>query len=160
VSRGGHRGPAGRGFESRYVHMTADQSNSTLVLSDVTEMAFPIVAAGVYIFEFNLMVVTAATTTGLVVAVNGPASPTYVRYEFFSAVSNSTMNTAGAATFDTAIVAGAGLTVATAPLLNLVTGYVVNGVNAGTLQLRMRSEIDTSAATIQRGSWGRITRVG
>lgn len=140
-------------------HMTVDQANSTLVLADVTQLTFPVVAAGIYAFEFELFVHTAATTTGLVCAVNGPASPTYVQYTFFSAISNTQINTAGTNTLDTVIVASASLAVAAAPLPNRVVGYLVNGVNAGTLALRFRSEVDASAVTIHRGSWGRLTRI-
>lgn len=141
------------------VHKTADQSNATLVLSDVTDLSFPVLAAATYIFEFDVLTHSVVNTTGLVLAVNGPASPTYVRYASSIIGTSLSVFVGGADAFEDVIVSSAASANATNPVPMRLNGYLVNGVNAGTLQLRMRSEVDLSAATIQRGSWGRLTRV-
>jgi hypothetical protein len=142
------------------VHKTADQSSTDGTnLADVTEMSWPIEAGGIYIVEFQLLKSSAATTTGLAVALNGPASPTYLRYTLWSATGSTSLLVSAATTYNTALVS-TGVVNTTVPTTDFVNGYVVNGVNAGTLTLRMRTEVDTSAATIQRGSWGRLTRIG
>jgi hypothetical protein len=140
------------------VHKTSDQVSSDGVnLVDVTEMSFPVVAGATYQFEFFIMAITAIATTGLAIAVNGPAAPVYARYTYHSGVSGSATNQGGAPALNTALVGTAGSTVNALP--TTVNGYLVNGPNAGTLTLRMRSEVDTSAVTLQRGSWGRLTRI-
>lgn len=141
-----------------YAHVTGDVSNSTLVLSDATGLSFTVDASATYIFEFTLYVVSVIATTGIAVALNGPASPTNLRFAELTAVSGSAINSGGAAAYETAIVNTAAVAVASGTPLYL-SGELVNGVNAGTLQFRFRSEIDTSAVTIQRGSWGRCTRI-
>ena len=142
------------------VYKTADQSSSDNVnLADVTDLLFPIVATGIYVVEFYLFVVSAATTTGLVVALNGPASPDHVRYGFSSPTSGTALFTAGATAYETALVS-TGVKSTTEPTCHKIWGFVDNGANAGDLKLRMRSEVSGSNATIQRGSWGRLVKVG
>ncbi len=140
-------------------HMTDNVSNSTLVLSDATGLSFPVAANATYIFEFTVYSFSAVTSTGIALSVNGPASPTYIRYGILSTLSTSTAGGNGWNAYETAVVFGSNLAVEANSPPSTLTGYLVNGVNAGTLTLRFRSEIDTSAVTIVRGSWGRLTRV-
>lgn len=145
--------------KTRYAFTTGDVDNSTLVLSDVTGLAFSVLAATTYVFEFFCYTSSVVNTTGLVLAVNGPASPTYLRYASNTVGASNALFAAGTNAFEGTITSTANSAVAAAPVVMVLTGHLVNGVNAGTVQLRMRSEIDTSQATVQRGSWGRITRL-
>jgi hypothetical protein len=140
------------------VHKTSDQSTSDGVnLSDVTELAWPVIANATYAFEFEILVLSSVATTGIALSMNGPSTPTYVRYTRFDAVSGGAMNAGGATAYNVALVDTAGSTAN--PLPAIVRGYLVNGTNTGTLTLRFRSEVDTTSITIQRGSWGRLTRI-
>jgi hypothetical protein len=144
-------------FPMRY--KTADQSNSSnTTLADVTDLSWSIVANGIYAFEFCIMAVAAATTTGLVLSVNGPASPDHLRYFMESPTSSTATFHAGATAYDTALVSTAVIST-TLPTRVQLQGFLDNGANAGTFALRMRSEVSGSNATIQRGSWGRLIRL-
>lgn len=138
---------------------TSDQNNSSnTTLADVTDLSWSIVASGIYVVEFYIFHVSAATSTGLVLALNGPASPDRVRYFVHSPTSATATFHGGATAYDTAIIA-TGVVSTSVPQGTYMHGYVDNGANAGTLTLRMRSEVSGSNATIQEGSWGRLTRV-
>jgi hypothetical protein len=138
------------------VRKTADQSNSSgTVLADVTGLTFPVAANTAYVFEFHLFVVAQALTTGLVVSVNGPLLPTHVRFGAHIPTTATAFFSGGATAYDTALVSTATPSL-TVPHLTIVRGVLENGINAGTLALRMRSEVNGSSVTIQRGSWGRL----
>lgn len=140
---------------------TADQSNSSgTTLADVTDLLFPVEATGLYVFEFNLFVVAAATTTGLVAAINGPTIGTgRIKYGFQTNPTGTTAFAGGANAYDTALVS-TGVLSTTVGSLHRLMGTFKAGATGGNLQLRMRSEVAASNATIQQDSWGRIQRVG
>lgn len=144
----------------RTVIKSADQSNSSnTTLADVTDLSFPVVASGVYLIEFTLFVVAAATTTGLVVALNGPTiGAGAIQYAYDTPTSATAEFNAGATAYDTALVSTATISI-TVPMVARVFGTLHNGATGGTLTLRMRSEISASNATIRKGSWGRLTRM-
>lgn len=140
-------------------YKTADQSNSSnTTLADVTDMAWAMAVSGEYVLEVICFVVSAATTTGLVLALNGPASPTAVQYSMESPTSGTAGFHSGATAYETALVA-TGVLSTTLPQAVRLWGHIRNGSNAGDLQLRMRSEVSGSNTTIRRGSFGRLTRV-
>lgn len=153
---------------AEYVHATADHtvsSNTTLADANGSgvggKMAFSVAASAIYAFEFNLLVSAAAATTGLVVAVNGPTIGTgYLRYFYHAPTSATATFHGGAAAYETVLVATGSSATATTPWMNSVTGYLANGTTAGTLTLRIRSEVSAANVTMQRGSWGRLIRVG
>lgn len=138
----------------------ADQSSTDGTnLADVDWLSFPILASGVYVAEYHLFYTAAATTTGLVLSVNGPASPT-ISY-FATRVPTSTTATVYGATdtYDTALVAADTPSTTVFHRCDL-EAFVQNGSTAGTLALRFRTEVNASAVTIKKGSWARLTRVG
>jgi len=144
----------------RTVYKTADQSNSSnTTLADVTDLAWTVEASKRYVFEFNLFVVAAATTTGLVVAMNGPTiGAGAIKYAYQSPTSGTATFYSGASAYDTALVA-TGVPSTSVPHLVRVIGYFKAGSTDGTLTLRMRSEVNASNATILEGSSGTIRRV-
>jgi hypothetical protein len=142
-----------------HVHRTSDfASTDNVNLADVTNMAFSMLASATYAIEYNIFTVSAATTTGLVLGLNAAAAATYVRYATYTPTSGTATFYGGATAYNTAIVA-TGTKSTTEPSLVVMRAYVVNGGSDTTLQLRMRTEVSGSAATIQRGSWGRCTRL-
>lgn len=140
-------------------YKTSDQSESSnTTLANVTDLAWPMIASAEYVLEVICFVVAAAATTGLVLALNGPASPTAVQYSMESPTSGTAGFHAGSTAYETALVA-TGVVSTTLPQAVRLWGHIRNGSNAGDLQLRMRSEISGSNATIRRGSFGRLIRV-
>lgn len=151
----GPEGPPGTGGAT-IVRKAADQSaNTNVALADVTGLTFPVAANTAYTFEFYVFYAAQATTTGLVLAVNGPLLPGHVRYGLHLPTTATAFFSAGATAYDAALVATATPST-TVPHMAMLVGSVENGPNAGTLALRMRSEVNLSNATIQRGSWGRL----
>jgi hypothetical protein len=144
--------PAGGGSGPLVVRKAADQANSTTAFADVTmSAAMPMAASTSYSVDCHIFYITAATTTALQVALNGPAGAAAIRYDVqtattATAVHNGTTQTAYDAVLNPAT--GGGSTSRRASLKG-----TVENVNAGNLVLRFRSEISTSAVTIQRGSF-------
>lgn len=143
------------------VAKSADQSNSSnTTLADVTGMGFAVDASTEYIAEWHLFVVAAATTTGLVVGVNGPTiGAGSIKYSYEAPTSGTARFQSGATAYDTALVS-TGVPSVTLPHMHHVYAHFIAGVTGGTLALRMRSEVSGSNATIQRGSYGFLHRVG
>lgn len=143
----------------RQAKKSADQTASVTALADVTDLAFSVAASTDYAFDFWIAYQTDATTTGIGLAINGPASPTLVSYTadisgFAGDSGNSTYHGMGTA-LDDAIVSGSVANAATIYVARL-WGLLRNGATAGTLALRVRSEIGGSVVTVHQGSWGRI----
>jgi hypothetical protein len=148
--------PSGEGV---LVRKTANQANSTVVFADVTELAWSVAANGIYVGEMTIFRTAAATTTGLVSTFTGPAAPTAVHFSLHAGPTATTFQTLAANAFGT-VLTETGVASTTTPHKTVYSLYLANGANAGTLQLQMRSEVDTSAVTILAGSWGRLTQVG
>lgn len=140
------------------VRRTADFSVSSTSLADVTGMGFSVAASTNYIGQYVVFFNTNATTVGIRLSINGPASPTQIKYGAFVATgaagtNDSTMAQMSATAYDTQIVttSGPGLTNAVATIwFNLR-----NGSNAGTLILRHASETATETI-VESGTHGWI----
>lgn len=137
--------------------LTADRTNSTLSLADVTGLSFPVIANRKYQFRFVVDFTAAATTTGAGFAINGPA---LTRLCWGRAIDSSTTGTtllrAGAA-YDTPAV-GIANSAATAGNLAVIEGFVECSAS-GTVILRFVSEVDTSAIVVKAGSSVEYVRV-
>lgn len=151
-------------FTPMYAFKAADQSVSATALADDTHLKIPIVAGGAYTVEVVFFWLAAATTTGIAVGLNGPASPTYVRYGLVApttAVSAGAANAGvigvGASAYNT-ILLGVSTPSTSVPYMATMNGFVTNGANSGTLQVRIAGEAAASI-TYQAGSWMRVTRV-
>lgn len=144
--------PDGTGIVPVIGRVAADVSTTSGTnYSDVTGLTFAVAANTSYSISCDLMYSTAATTTALRLAVNGPASPTAVNINSFVIASSTAFGSFYATAYDSdnAFTTGGGATVYPATLI----GTVENGANAGTLAVRIKSEVDTSAVTIKRGSF-------
>lgn len=139
----------GPGTRVRVATMSADVTNSTLVLADVTGLTFP-VEVGTYNFEFNIVYFTAALTTGVLLSINGPAG-SYLRFV------TDIKTTASASTFAVQTAYNAGSPTTASQGSGKMPARVYGSATftaAGTLALRFRSEVDTSLVTIEAGSFG------
>lgn len=133
------------------VGVATDQSQSTVNFADVTGLTFAVSASTTYRFACEISYTTAATTTALQLAINGPASPTAVRYGVDTATTATAPHYASQNAYDTNTnpATGGGATALTAR----IAGSLENGSNAGTLAIRYRSEVAASAVTVLRGSF-------
>lgn len=121
-----------------------------------------LVAGGIYQFEFEITWSTnTTTTTGIWLAVNGPASPSWIRYathirsggvKAFADEDVRAYN-AGNATVGGSDSAGNANTA-------VIKGTLANGSNGGTLDVRFASEISGDQVQLWAGSSGWIHRVG
>ena len=142
--------------QGRAVLLTASLSNQTTALANVG-IGFQLAADRHYTFEFEGGYTTAAATTGLGLAVNGPANPTRVRMLVALATSATTAAYGGASAYDTVVLAttGPGAT----PMPFRVSGNISTGAESGPFLLRFRSEVAGSAVTILSGSYGKLLPV-
>lgn len=131
--------------------VNADVQNSSN--SSFTNLfTIPILANEVWSFECYVYFLTAATTTGIVLQGDSPASPVASQLSLVTGeTATAIRNLVGAQ--GVALVGTAGLaTVLEARL----SGTIENGSNAGNLVIKFRSEVNGSAVTVKRGSWGRF----
>jgi len=131
--------------------LNADSQNSSN--SSFTNIFSQAVLANeVWSFECIVYFLTAASTTGLVVQVDSPASPAASQISFTTFETATVIrNLTGAQ--GVALVGTAGLATV---LEARVSGTIENGSNAGNIILKFRSEVNASAVTAKRGSWGRF----
>jgi hypothetical protein len=124
-------------------------------VGDVTGLGLAVAASTDYYFRYAFHFTTEATTTGARFSVNGPASPTAVRYGGIVPTGTAAFTTSSQTTLDANIATsgtGPGLTAA----YGLIEGVLRNGSNAGTLILRGFAENVTpdGVLTILAGSSG------
>jgi hypothetical protein len=125
---------------------STDATNFT----DLTGLSFPIAAGEQVEYEARILYSTAATTTGIVLTVTGPALNMAVAdvwtFTTATAVVRATNAGSGGAMVTTGVVA------ANTNQWAYVTG-MYDAASAGTVQLRFRSEVASSGVTPKRGSF-------
>ena len=132
------------------VRLSADVTNNTTTLANVTGLALALAANSTYQIDGQVMFQTAATATGIRLSQTVPTGATVVAQWntptslTASTLANQRAADAGAAT--TAIDTANANTLATASIL------VITGATAGNLQIRFASEVATSNAVVKAGS--------
>jgi hypothetical protein len=136
----------------RYAFLTADRTNSTTTYADVTDLGFSVAASTNYEVVCSVVYQTAATTTGIGLALNGPASPGLAAGQF---VTNTAATTTGSMTFNAynGGTATTGVQTASSNTYGTFRAYFRNGTTAGTLQLRFKSEVAASNAIVKANSY-------
>lgn len=142
----------------QYARKSSQQTHGATSFTDVTGLGFAVSANRVYEFEWDLIFRSAATTTGIGFAVNGPASPTSVQGGVL------VMGVRGAAT--AGAFGGFGFAAYDSPNASTIaveatgTDYVARvsclievGGTAGTVIPRVRAEVAANV-TIEVGSYG------
>lgn len=142
----------------RYAYLSSIVSQTTTSYADVTGMSFSVAANTNYEVSCSIIYQTAATTTGIGIALNGPSSPTLVAGQF---ISNSSSTALNGRSFNAYNGTGktTGVQTANANTYGLFNASFRNGATAGTLSLRYASEVAGSAASIRPGSYCRITEL-
>jgi hypothetical protein len=125
----------------------------------VTGLVFPFVANSVYVIELFATMQSPAATTGYGLQFDVSAAVTSQTFTFVHQLANTGTLTGGSSIADDASVGvSSGV-----PTLNVNVplygcGVVRTGANAGTAQLRLRSET-TAVATMKAGSVMRVQKV-
>lgn len=130
--------------------LTADVTNSTTTLANVTGLAIALEANSTYAIDARVMFQTAAITTGIRLTQAIPTGATVVaQWNTPTSLTASTLANQRAANTGAASTA-----IDTANANTLATGslLVITGATAGSLQLRFSSEVSASNAVVKTGS--------
>ena len=149
ADQGGGSGPSFR----RVAADVASTDNTNW--ADVTGLTFAVNASANYSFACEISYITAATTTALHLSINGPASPTAMRYFVRTSTTATAMHNASQSAYNTVTNPATGGGSTALPVR--IAGTLENAGNAGTLAIRLKSEISASAVTVQRGSFCTFT---
>ena len=130
-------------------------------LTVVDQLQFSLAANTNYVYEFWVRYQTAATTTGIQLGIETPASPVGNWMSWTTPLAAAGTLTGGSSSgSNTTLSIGSGVvSTAAAGQVAYLTGMVMNGANAGTMQLKFCSEVSGSRTTIKTGSMGRIMSV-
>lgn len=152
----GATGPAGPAGSIPIVKLSADQAISVTTLTDIAGLSMPIAANADLMIEAFLIWQSAATTTGIRVALNGPTGA----LEVTALVEIQTALAALTPQLHTAYQAGAAtasIDAANVRRVARLSGVVRNGATAGVVSVQAASEVAGSAVTVRRGSWARYS---
>lgn len=139
------------------VKLPTDVSTSGQAFVDATGLSFSAEADSDYIVEFWIWYTTAATTTGIDLAVNGPASPTaVVGLTLPPVAATGNLNAKQFNAYDVSQPATASIAGNNFALMRVLFR---NGATAGTFTLRFASEVNASAVTVKAGSVLRYRKV-
>ena len=132
------------------VRLTADVTNNTATLANVTGLALALAANSTYQVHGRIMFQTAATTTGIRLTQTVPSGATVVaQWSTPTSLTASTLanqRAADAGATTTAIDTANANTLATTSIL------VITAATAGNLQIRFASEVSGSNAVAKAGS--------
>lgn len=143
---------------SNMIRLAVNRPTTSNALGDVVGMSFPNLKPNThYAFSFAGAYTAVGATTGMSLAVNGPASPNLIRMIGCIAESATATRNGAAGAYDTPI-AGTASGGATA-LPFWIEGNISTGANGGTLQLRFASETNGNTVTILAGSFGELKAV-
>ncbi len=145
----GHTHPGGG---SPFVRKTADQAFTVIALTDVADLSVPLGANADVGFEFLIVWQSAATTTGVQFALNGPLGLVELTALVEVQLTATTWQTAIHTTYNGGAVT-ASIDAANTRRVARIKGVVRNGATAGPLVLRCRTEVLNSAITVKRGSY-------
>lgn len=145
----GLTGPSGN---ESYAKLASDAINTTVTLADVG-LSFAAVSGTDYEFEFKVAFRTAATTTGIALALSGPAT-TLLAYVIRIPTSATAESVGYRNAFATELLTTA-IDAAATPRLAVVSG-LVRASAGGTVALRFRSEVAASEVRVLSGSMVRF----
>ncbi|HCE46160.1 MAG TPA: hypothetical protein DET40_21660 [Lentisphaeria bacterium] len=168
---GGDVALVGGGVSQYFIVLGTDRTNNTTTVADCTGLSATLEANKTYLYKFRILYTTAAYTTGIFTAVNGPAVVTgsfnvntlhpLARISNDAPVHMNVYNTSsdantvgGTVTTQTGSAAGdAGMVFYTEMFGSLST------TASGTFIARFRSEVANSTVTIKAGSLLELTKV-
>jgi hypothetical protein len=134
------------------VRLDADVASTATTFADATGLSFAVDAGADYLIEAFLVYTSAATTTGINLGVNGPASPAGVVGEWQAYTSATAVLSRRFQAYNQGT-ATTGVQTANAADYAQLTAMFRNGATAGTFILRFASEVSGSAITLKAGSF-------
>ena len=143
---------------STVIRLDSDVANSTTSFANVTGLTFQTVPNADYLVEGFLVYTSAATTTGINLGIDGPASPAGVIGEWQTYTNDTTIVNRQFRAYNTSPAASAGV-VSTAVQYAQFTTMLRTGAAGGPATLRVASEIAASAVTIRAGSVIRVQQL-
>jgi hypothetical protein len=138
------------GLTSKVFVTGSAYTNATTTFSNVTGLSFSVAATTNYVINCQIVWQGSASTAGVKFQWTGPASPTAVAASSTFGITATTTGNAAATAFSSAM-ANTGTITATTNFAAEVSLGLVNGANAGTVQLQAASN-GTGTVTIQPGS--------
>lgn len=142
----GAQGPSG-GDPWTWAKLTADRSNSTVTLAAATDLSFTALANTTYIVELIGAFTSAATTTGVAVALDIPSGS--VVGQVYHPISATTSGSVEQIADNATTGATTGVRAANTNVPIGGQWIVVVGATGGTVQLMFRSEIAASAVVLK-----------
>lgn len=142
------------------VVLASDVMNNNAVantIADVTGLSFSVTAGETYWFRFSIQYTAAATTTGSRWSINGPGSPTALRYRSQYSLTATTTTINAATAYDIPAASNA-TSASTAGNVAVVEGFIQPSAN-GTVIARFASEVASSAIIAKAGSVCQYMRV-
>lgn len=134
----------------QYATNTSDVSTTATTFSNITGLSFPVTANKTYIFEGYIVFQTAATTTGISLSGNGPASPTLYIMRKTIPISLTATEEKMERAYNTSQ-PSSGVDAANANCLAYLWG-IINPSADGTFTLQVASEVSGSSVTVKAGS--------
>lgn len=135
-------------------------NSSSTTPSDVPGMAFALVAGRRYVFRFFVTFQTAATTTGIGFVFTAPAM---TAANWMVAIRQGAAGTdqlyTNSATALTTVLVNTGVVALGTDYIAVIEGFCQPSAN-GTLQLRVRSEVNASQVTVQNTGVGYLVDAG
>jgi hypothetical protein len=155
----------GGGLSAQTAVMSETQASTVVTMANVTALALPMVANGVYQVNCFVTFQSAATTTGLGLGYTSPSGcrcMCEVVVPLTSTAVASQLRTffpSAAVAVNTGSVLGTGVTAINSNHTARISGIVRNGATAGNFQVQFRSEVNASAVTLQIGSELQLIRI-
>ncbi len=132
----------------------ADQNFTSITPADVTDLSFPVTAGHYYRFEFNCLVSSTTTNTGVAASVTVPAFTRFgAMYRVVSSADTNNSEWAGSITASDDFVVPSTSASAGEDHIASINGLLIPSAS-GILQLRGRTETGTGPVTFRQGSVG------
>jgi hypothetical protein len=155
----------GGGLTAQTAILTATQASTVVTMANVTALALPMEANAVYQVVCFVTFQSAATTTGLGLGYTSPSGcrcMCEIVVPLTSTAVASQLRTifpSAAIATNTGSVLGTGVTAINSNHTAMIRGIIRNGATAGNFQVQFRSEIASSAVTLQIGSELQLIRI-
>lgn len=135
------------------VTKAADESSTSTIVANVTDMVFPAIAGSKYMFTFYVLYQSAVATTGLKLGISVPAGTVSANASFRIAADGA------GSLFDGAFTSNGDSIISTAvPVINTSYLVEVRGIfictTSGNVQLTYGSEVNATSVTIKQNSVG------
>jgi len=135
------------------MYVATNVTNATQVMANVTGLSFAVEANKNYKFSFDLKVDTTAAACAIWYQFTGPNSPTsfWAHIDYYSAANTPWEEELSA--FSTPTAGTSQATQAGSKSAKWI-GFLINGANAGIVQMQFRCEVASQTVTIYAGSSG------